>query len=41
MAQTGNPADLNLVKPPHQEIVIAAGKPPAHIPASHTFAAGE
>jgi hypothetical protein len=40
-AQTGNPADLNLVKPPHQEIVIAAGKPPAHVPASHTFPAGE
>lgn len=37
--QTGNPADLILK--PHQEIVIAAGKPPAHIPSSYKFAAGE
>ena len=40
-AQTGNPADLNLVKPPHQEIVIAAGKPPAHVPTSYKFPARE
>jgi len=40
-AQSGNPADLNLVDPPHQEIVIAAGKPPAHIPSKHKFARGE
>lgn len=39
--QSGNPADLNLVDPPHKEIVIAAGKPPAHIPASYNFPAGE
>lgn len=37
--QTGNPADL--VVHAHQEIVIAAGKPPAHIPASYRFPAGE
>jgi hypothetical protein len=37
--QTGNPADL--VVRAHQEIVIAAGKPPAHIPASYKFPAGE
>ena len=39
--QSGNPADLNLVKPSHQEIVIAAGKPPAQVPASYSFPAGE
>ena len=37
--QTGNPADL--IVHAHQEIVIAAGKPPAHIPASYKFPAGE
>lgn len=37
--QTGNPADL--IVHAHQEIVIAAGKPPAHIPASYNFPAGE
>ena len=37
--QRGNPADLNLHA--HQEIVIAAGKPPAHVPASYNFPAGE
>jgi hypothetical protein len=37
--QTCNPADL--VLSPHQEIVIAAGKPPAHIPASYNFPVGE
>lgn len=37
--QTSNPADLVLHA--HQEIVIAAGKPPAHIPASYNFPAGE
>lgn len=37
--QTGNPSDL--VVHAHQEIVIAAGKPPAHIPASYNFPAGE
>jgi hypothetical protein len=37
--QTGNPADLILQA--HQEIVIAAGKPPAHIPASYNFPPGE
>jgi hypothetical protein len=37
--QTGNPADL-IVKS-HQEIVIAAGKPPAHVPSSYAFPAGE
>lgn len=40
--QTGNPADLNLVSPhPHKEIVIAVGKPPAHIPSSYAFPPGE
>ena len=37
--QTGNPADL--IVHAHQEIVIAAGKPPRHIPASYNFPAGE
>jgi hypothetical protein len=37
--QTGDPADL--VVKPHQEIVIAAGKPPTHIPARYGFPAGE
>jgi len=37
--QAGNPADL--IVHAHQEIVIAAGKPPAHIPASYNFPAGE
>jgi hypothetical protein len=37
--QAGNPADL--VVHAHQEIVIAAGKPPAPIPASYNFPAGE
>ncbi len=37
--QTGNPADL--IVHSHQEIVIATGKPPAHIPASYNFPAGE
>ena len=37
--QTGNPA--HLVVSAHQEIVIAAGKPPVHIPASYKFPAGE
>jgi hypothetical protein len=37
--QTGNAADF--VLHPHQEIVIAAGKPPPHIPASYSFPAGE
>jgi hypothetical protein len=37
--QTGNPADL--IVHAHQEIVIAAGKAPAHIPASYNFPAGE
>jgi hypothetical protein len=37
--QTGDPSDL--VLRPHQEIVVAAGKPPAHIPSSHKFPAGE
>jgi hypothetical protein len=36
--QTGNPAAL--VLHPHQEIVIAAGKPPAHIPRSYKFPEG-
>jgi hypothetical protein len=40
-AQSGNPADLNLVDPPHQEIVVAAGKRPAHIPSTYKFARGE
>jgi len=37
--QTGNPADL--IVHAHQEIVIAAGKAPAHIVASYNFPAGE
>jgi hypothetical protein len=37
--QAGNPADL--VVHAHQEIVIAAGTPPAHIPAGYNFPAGE
>jgi len=37
--QTGNPA--NLILHAHQEIVIAAGKPPPHIPSSYKFPAGE
>lgn len=37
--QTGNPADL--VAHAHQEIAIAAGKPPARIPARYNFPAGE
>jgi hypothetical protein len=36
--QVGNPAQLELA--PHQEIVIAAGKPPATIPSSYKFPAG-
>jgi len=36
--QTGNPAEL--VLRPHQEIVIAAGKPPAQVPKSYKFPAG-
>lgn len=40
-AQRGNPADLNLVKPAQEEIVIAAGTPPATIPTSYDFPAGE
>jgi hypothetical protein len=36
--QTGNPADLALSS--HQEIVIAIGKPPAHVPTSYHFPAG-
>lgn len=37
--QSGNPADL--VLKPHQEIVIAAGKPPVHIPSTYDFPSGE
>jgi hypothetical protein len=37
--QTGNPADLVLES--HQEIVIVVGKPPAKIPSSFKFSAGE
>jgi hypothetical protein len=37
--QTGNPADLVLRA--HQEIVIAVGRPPAHIPSKYAFPAGE
>jgi hypothetical protein len=37
--QTGNPAGL--VLKPHQEIAIVVGKPPAKIPSSYKFAAGE
>jgi hypothetical protein len=36
--QTGDPADLVLRR--HQEIAIAAGKPPAHVPSSYAFPAG-
>ncbi len=38
-AQAGNPSAL--VLRPHQEIVVAAGKPPARVPSSYAFAAGE
>jgi hypothetical protein len=37
--QTGNPQ--NLVFKPHQEIAIVVGKPPAKIPTSYKFLAGE
>ena len=37
--QTGNPADLVLKA--HPEIVVAAGKPPARVPSSYAFSAGE
>jgi hypothetical protein len=37
--QTGNPQDL--VFKPHQEIAIVVGKPPAKIPSSYKFLAGE
>ena len=37
--QTGNPEDL--VFKPHQEIVFVVGKPPAKIPSSFAFSAGE
>ena len=37
--QTGNPADLVLKA--HQEIVVAAGKPPARVPSTYAFSAGE
>jgi hypothetical protein len=37
--QVGNPADLVLRA--HQEIVVASGKPPAHVPATYKFPAGE
>ena len=40
-ARSGNPALLNLVKPAHQEIVLAVGKPPAKIPPSYHFSASE
>lgn len=36
--QTGNPAHLVLKE--HQEIVIAAGTPPAHIPSSYKWSPG-
>jgi hypothetical protein len=36
--EAGNPA--HLILRPHQEIVIAAGPPPAHVPKSYTFPAG-
>jgi hypothetical protein len=36
--RTGNPADLILR--PHQEIVIATGKAPAHVPKSYKFPTG-
>ena len=38
VAGFGNPA--HLILHPHQEIVIAAGTPPAHIPKSYAFPAG-
>jgi len=38
IAQTGNPA--RLIVRAHQEIVIAAGTPPAHVPKSYKFPAG-
>jgi hypothetical protein len=37
--QSGNPQDLELKA--HQEIAIVVGKPPAKIPSSYKFAAGE
>jgi hypothetical protein len=37
--QTGNPQKL--VFKPHQEIAFVVGKPPANIPSSYAFAAGE
>jgi len=37
--QTGNPASL--VFKPHQEIAFVVGKPPAQIPSSYAFPAGE
>jgi len=37
--QTGNPETLALN--PHQEIAIVIGKPPAQIPSSYNFPAGE
>lgn len=37
--QTGNPAGL--VLKPHQEIALVVGKPPAKIPSSYKFEAGE
>lgn len=37
--QTGNPQEL--VLKPHQEIAFVIGKPPAKIPSSYTFPAGE
>jgi hypothetical protein len=38
VAQTGNPAHLTLH--PHQEIVIASGKRPTHVPTSYKFPTG-
>jgi len=37
--QTGNPAAL--VLKPHEEIVVATGRTPAHVPSSYAFPAGE
>ena len=37
--QTGNPADLTFES--HQEIAFVVGKPPAKIPSSYAFSAGE
>ena len=37
--QTGNPQTLILK--PHQEIAFVVGKPPAKIPSSYVFPAGE